>query len=475
MWRQRKTKILATLGPASADPEIIGRMVEAGADVFRLNMSHGSHDEHRRLFRIIRDLEAGSGRPLGVLADLQGPKLRVGTFAEGRIGLCAGKRLRLDLDTAPGDADRVTLPHPEIFTVLKKGLEVLLDDGRVRLRVEKAAPDHAETVVLAGTELSDHKGVNIPGAVLPLRALTPKDHADLEFALGLGVDWIAMSFVQRPDDVAEGRKLIAGRAGLVAKIEKPSAIEALDGIIELADAIMVARGDLGVELPVEEVPGLQKQIVRASRAAGKPVIVATQMLESMIAAPTPTRADVSDVATAVYDGADAVMLSAESAAGAYPIEAVAMMNRIAEQAEHDPLYRPLMEAWPTPPEATAADAISAAARQVAETLGAAAIVTYTTTGSTTLRAARARPTVPILALTPKPETARRLAILWGTHCVFTDDPTDFTEMVQRACRIAVRDGLAHAGQRLVITAGVPFGTPGATNVLRIAVVGRDVT
>ena len=475
MWRQRKTKILATLGPASADQEIIGRMVDAGADVFRLNMSHGSQADHRRLFQIIRDLEAGSGRPLGVLADLQGPKLRVGTFAEGRISLCVGKRLRLDLDTAPGDEGRVTLPHPEIFAALKSGLEVLLDDGRVRLRVEKAAADHAETVILAGTELSDRKGVNIPGAVVPLRALTNKDHADLEFALGLGVDWIGMSFVQRPDDVAEGRKLIAGRAGLVAKIEKPAAIESLDGIIELADAIMVARGDLGVELPVEEVPGLQKQIVRASRAAGKPVIVATQMLESMIEAPTPTRAEVSDVATAVYDGADAVMLSAESAAGAYPVEAVAMMNRIAEQAEQDPMYRALIEASPTPPEATAADAISAAARQVAETLGAAAIVTYTTTGSTTLRAARQRPTVPILALTPKRDTARRLAILWGTHCVFTDDPTDFTEMVERACRIAVRDGLAQAGQRLVITAGVPFGTPGATNVLRVAVVGRDVT
>ncbi|MCH8187969.1 MAG: pyruvate kinase, partial [Proteobacteria bacterium] len=325
MWRQRKTKILATLGPASAEPEIIRRMVEAGADVFRLNMSHGSHDDHRRLFRIIRDLEAASGRPLGVLADLQGPKLRVGTFAEGRIGLCVGKRLRLDLDSAPGDEGRVTLPHPEIFAVLKSGQEVLLDDGRVRLRVEKAAPDHADTIVLAGTELSDHKGVNIPGAVLPLKALTHKDHADLEFALGLGVDWIAMSFVQRPDDVAEGRKLIAGRAGLVAKIEKPAAIEALDGIIELADGIMVARGDLGVELPVEEVPGLQKQIVRASRAAGKPVIVATQMLASMIEAPTPTRAEVSDVATAVYDGADAVMLSAETATGAFPVEAVALM------------------------------------------------------------------------------------------------------------------------------------------------------
>ena len=473
MWRQRKTKILATLGPASSEPEVIRQLVEAGADAFRLNMSHGSHDDHRRLFRIIRDLEAGSGRPLGVVADLQGPKLRIGNFSEGRIDLCAGKRLRLDLDTSMGDEGRVTLPHPEVFAALKKGLEVLLDDGRVRLRVEKAAPDHAETVVLVGTELSDHKGVNVPGAVVPLKALTNKDHRDLEFALGLGVDWIAMSFIQRPDDVAEGRKLIAGRAGLIAKIEKPAAIQTLDGIIELSDAIMVARGDLGVELPVEEVPGLQKQIVRASRAAGKPVIVATQMLESMIEAPTPTRAEVSDVATAVYDGADAVMLSAESAVGDYPVEAVAMMNRIAEQAEHDPMYRALKEAWPNPPEATSADAISAAARQVAETLGAAAIVTYTTTGSTTLRAARQRPTVPILALTPRRNTARRLAILGGTHCAPTDDPTDFTEMVERACRVAVRDGLAEPGQRLVITAGVPFGTPGATNVLRVAVVGRD--
>ncbi len=475
MWRQRKTKILATLGPASADVGTIHRMVEAGADVFRLNLSHGSHADHRRLFGIIRDLESSFGHPIGIVADLQGPKLRIGTFVGGRIDLCEGKRLRLDLDAAPGNEDRAPLPHPEVFAALDCGHEVLLDDGRVRLRVEKSAADYADTVVVAGNELSDHKGVNVPGAVLPLKALTDKDHADLQFVLGLGVDWVAMSFIQRPDDVAEGRKLIAGRAGLMAKIEKPAAVESLDGIIELADGIMVARGDLGVEMPVEEVPGLQKRIVRASRAAGKPVIVATQMLDSMIDAPTPTRAEVSDIATAVYDGADAVMLSAETAAGAYPIESVAMMDRIAEQAERDPVYRALMEASPMPIEATSADAISAAARQVAETLGAAAIVTYTTTGSTTLRAAHQRPTVPILALTPKRETARRLAIVWGTHCAPTDDPTDFTEMVESACRVAVRDGLAKAGERLVITAGVPFGTPGATNILRIADVGRDVT
>ncbi len=468
MRRQRSAKIIATLGPASADAEVIEALFLAGADVFRLNFSHGQRETQQAAHTAIRELERRSGRPVAILADLQGPKLRLGSFAEGRAELAPGQRFRLDLTAEPGDAKRAPLPHPEIFAALQVGTEVLIDDGRIRLRVDKAGPDQAQTEVLAGGEISDRKGVNLPGAVLPITALTDKDRGDLQFALDLDVDWVALSFVQRPEDVAEVRKIIAGRAGLMAKIEKPSALEHLDDIIDIADGLMVARGDLGVELPVEEVPGLQKRIIRAARAAGKPVVVATQMLESMVQAAIPTRAEVSDVGTAVYDGADAMMLSAETASGAFPVEAVTMMNRVIEQVESDALYRNLMDAEHLPPEATAADAISAAARQVAETLRAGAIVTYTGTGSTALRAARERPIVPILVLTPKLDTARRLAVVWGVHCVQTEDTTDFTDMVERAGRIALRDGFANGGDRLVITAGVPFGTPGATNVLRIA-------
>jgi pyruvate kinase len=472
LQRSRNTKIVATLGPSSSTPEKIRALAEEGADVFRLNLSHGSHDDHRKIHGIIRAVEQEISRPLGVLADLQGPKIRIGNFSSGSVHLASGQPFRLDLDEANGNINRVSLPHPEVLTVLSEGDAVLLNDGKIRLEVTKGDAKGVDCTVIVGGDLSDHKGVNIPGVVLPLQALTPKDLIDLPFVLDLGVDWIGLSFVQRAENVAEVRKHVAGRAGLMAKIEKPSAIDELDHIIELADGIMVARGDLGVEVPVEEVPGLQKKIVRAARAAGKPVVVATQMLESMITAPVPTRAEVSDVATAVYDGADAVMLSAESAAGEYPIESVAMMNRVVEQAEHDPQYRTLIEASPTPPEANAADAISAAAKQVAETLGAVAIVTYTTTGSTTLRAARQRPTVPILALTPIMATARRLSILWGVHCIPTNDPRDFGEMVERAGFQAHEEGFAEYGERLVITAGVPFGTPGATNVLRISVVRK---
>ncbi|HJP20811.1 MAG: pyruvate kinase [Alphaproteobacteria bacterium] len=468
MRRQRSSKIIATLGPASAGAEVIEALFLAGADVFRLNFSHGERETHQATHAAIRELERRSGRPIAILADLQGPKLRLGSFAKGRAELAPGQRFRLDLTQEPGNAKRAPLPHPEIFAALEVGTEVLIDDGRIRLRVDKVEADQAQTEVLAGGEISDRKGVNLPGAVLPITALTDKDRGDLQFALDLDVDWVALSFVQRPEDVAEVRKIIAGRAGLMAKIEKPSAIEHLEDIIDIADGLMVARGDLGVELPVEEVPGLQKRIIRAARAAGKPVVVATQMLESMVHAAMPTRAEVSDVGTAVYDGADAMMLSAETASGAYPVEAVTMMNRVIEQVESDDLYRNLMDAEHLPPEATAADAISAAARQVAETLKAGAIVTYTGTGSTALRAARERPVVPILVLTPKLDTARRLAVVWGVHCVQTEDTTDFTDMVERAGRIALRDAFATGGDRLVITAGVPFGTPGATNVLRIA-------
>jgi pyruvate kinase len=466
--RLRSAKIVATLGPASSSPDVIRGLFDAGVDVFRLNFSHGGHDEHKARLAAIRAVEKAVGRPIGVMADLQGPKLRLGTFAAGAVQLARGAAFRLDLDAAPGDARRAPLPHPEIFQALRPGTELLINDGKVRLAVADCGAGFAATRVVAGGEVSDRKGVNVPGAVLPISALTAKDRADLAAALDWGVDWVALSFVQRPEDVAEGRKLVAGRAGVLVKLEKPAAIERLDEIVELADAVMVARGDLGVEMPAEDVPPLQKTIIHACRLAGKPVIVATQMLESMIHAAAPTRAEASDVATAVYDGADCVMLSAETAAGAYPLEAVAIMSRIIQRVEADPLYRATLDAAHLAPEHTAPDAISAAARQVAHTVAASAIVSYTSSGATALRAARERPAVPILALTPNRATARRLALLWGAHCIQTADIASFADMVQRATRLAHRDGFAQPGERIVITAGVPFGTPGATNILRIA-------
>jgi len=472
MRRRRSAKIVATLGPASSSPERIRALFDAGVDVFRLNFSHGTQQEHEARFATIRRIEAATGRPIGILADLQGPKLRLGTFAEGKIELGAGARFRLDLDHGAGDETRAPLPHPEIFEALEPGTELLLDDGKVRLQTESCGAGFAETRCLVGGILSDRKGVNVPNAVLPLSAITAKDRADLAFALDHGADWIAFSFVQRPDDVAEGRKLVGGRAGVMVKLEKPSAIQHLHEIIELADGLMVARGDLGVEMPPEDVPSVQKQVVHACRVAGKPVIVATQMLESMVTAPTPTRAEASDVATAVYEGADAVMLSAETAAGRYPIESVAMMNRIACRVQEDPLYYSMLEGARIEHEHTTSDAISAAACQVARLVDAAAIVSYTTSGATALRAARERPEVPILVLTSNLGTARRLAVLWGAHCVHTSDVKSFSDMVQKAVRIAHREKIAEIGQRVVITAGVPFGTPGATNILRIAWIDR---
>jgi len=469
MRRQRSAKIVATLGPASSAPETIAALFHAGVDVFRLNFSHGERGDHQARIEAVRALEKETGRPIGILADLQGPKLRLGTFAAGKVRLMPGAHFRLDLDRKPGDAERAPLPHPEIFAALEPGTELLLDDGKVRLKVESCGADFAETAVIDGGELSDRKGVNVPNAVLPVAALTEKDRADLLFALDAGVDWIALSFVQRPEDVAEARKLVANRAGVMVKLEKPSAVGRLAEIIELSDALMVARGDLGVEMPPEDVPPVQKQIVHACRLAGKPVIVATQMLESMIHAAVPTRAEASDVATAIYEGADAVMLSAETAAGEYPVEAVKMMDRIIRRVQADPFYNAGLHAdAAAQPEHTSSDAISAAARQVAHTIGAAAICSYTTSGATALRAARERPDAPILALTSRLQTARKLALVWGLHCVHTRDVTNFADMVNRATSIAHREGFAERGQRIVVTAGVPFGTPGATNVLRIA-------
>ena len=472
MRRQRSAKIVATLGPASSSPAMLRALFDAGVDVFRCNFSHGTHDDHRKLFTAIRQVEHEAGRPIGILADMQGPKLRLGNFAGGRVQLPVGAHFRLDLDGGLGDEHRAPLPHPEVFHALEPGNDLLIDDGKVRLKVLDCGPDFAETQCLVGGTLSNHKGVNVPHCVLPISAVTEKDRADLSFALENGADWIALSFVQRPEDVAEGRKLIGSAAGLLVKLEKPSAIRRLDEIIDLADALMVARGDLGVEMPPEDVPTVQKQVIHACRLAGKPVIVATQMLESMINAPTPTRAEASDVATAVYEGADAVMLSAETAVGEYPVEAVAIMDRIARRVQDDPLYFASLQTKLLEHEHTDPDAISAAACQVAATVGAAAIVSYTTSGATALRAARERPGVPILVLTSSHATARRLALLWGAHCVHAADVRRFADMVATAVRIAHREDIAQPGQRVVVTAGVPFGTPGATNTLRIAWVDR---
>lgn len=473
MRREHRTKIVATLGPASSSEKTIADLFEVGVDVFRLNFSHGTQEDHRKNYEIIRRLERKTKRPIAVLMDLQGPKLRIGTFADGPVTLVQGAAFRLDQSKAEGDQSRVRLPHKEIYQAIKPGTDLLLDDGKLQLRVVKCGKDFADCEVVTGGALSNRKGVNVPGVVLPLSPLTPKDKDDMRFGLDLGIDWCGLSFVQRPEDIAEARKLIAGRAAIIAKLEKPAAIDRLEEIIELSDAVMVARGDLGVEMPPEDVPVLQKRIIRACRQHGKPVVVATQMLESMIDSPTPTRAEASDVATAVYDGADAVMLSAETAAGKYPVQAAGMMNRIIERVQIAPSYRRAIDIDRLEPEATAADAISAAARQVAHTLSAAAIVTFTTSGSTTLRAARERPEVPVICLTPVIETARRLAIVWGVHSVHTSDARNFQDMVVKASHFAVADGFAKANDRIIITAGVPFGTPGATNVLRITRVAAD--
>jgi pyruvate kinase len=475
MRRTRKAKILATLGPASSDREMIGRLFHAGADVFRINMSHTDHDLLRRLVTTIRAVEADVGRPIGILADLQGPKLRIGAFADRTVTLTRGQTFTLDSDPTPGDATRVELPHPEILAALAPGHRLLLDDGKVRLRVVEATPDKAVTTVEFGTVLSNRKGVSIPDSIVVFTALTPKDRSDLEAALNAGVDWIGLSFVQRPEDLAEVKKVAAGRAWVLAKIEKPQAVERLQAIVEQADALMVARGDLGVEMPLEKVPGIQKQITRAARRAGKPVVVATQMLESMITAPTPTRAEVSDVATAVFEGADAIMLSAESASGAYPEESVATMDRIAAEVERDPNYVQILRAQRTDPEATGADAISAAARQIAETLHLAAICSFTASGTTAMRAARERPQTPVIALSPVLNTARRLSLVWGLHCVVSEERHDLDAMVDRACQVAHEEGFAKPGERIILTAGVPLGTPGSTNMLRIAFLSEDGT
>jgi pyruvate kinase len=467
MRRDRRAKIVATVGPASAAPDMLKALFLAGVDTFRLNFSHGSQQDHARVHAAIRALEQETKRPIGILLDLQGPKIRIGTLRDKKITVEAGETIRFVLSGSDGDRSAIPLPHPEIFAAVAPGHDLLVDDGRVRVRVTVLGGDFIEAKVIVGGAISNHKGVNLPGTVLDLSPLTPKDRADLEFGLQLGVDWVALSFVQKPSDVIEARSLIGARAGLMAKIEKPAALERIDDIIRMSDAIMVARGDLGVEIPHEDVPGRQKELVRACRLAVKPVIVATQMLDSMVAAPTPTRAEVSDVATAVYDGADAVMLSAESATGRYPREAVEMMDRIIKSTEQHKMYRSIVEATQPGEEQTPPHAVATAAADLASAIHATAIVAYTSSGTTAARVARKRPSLPILAITPNPEVSRRLCLLWGAHSVLSEDVHSYEEMVERATAFTVEEEFARARDLLVVVAGIPFGEAGTTNNLRV--------
>lgn len=468
MLRNRNVKIVATLGPASSDLATIRALFEAGADVFRLNMSHGSHAEIAARHALVRQVEQETGQPIALLADLQGPKLRVGSFSVSAVELEEGQRFRFDLNPAEGDHSRVTLPHPEIFAALEPGARLLVNDGKIRAMVDKCGPDFADCTIVVGGVISNRKGVNVPDVVLPLRALSDKDRADLEFACDLGVDWLALSFVQRAEDVTEARELARGRAAILAKIEKPAAVKAFDEIAAVSDGIMVARGDLGVELPVHAVPPIQKRLVRRSRALAKPVIVATQMLESMIESPVPTRAEVSDVATAIYEGADAVMLSAESAAGNYPVEAVRTMHNVAVSVEGDVTYRQVIAAFRSYERSTVADGIVSAAREIAESTDIKAICCFTESGNTAIKVARERPQVPILALSPSVQTLRRLCLVWGVACVVTGPINRFKSAVVSAARAVREMGFGTAEDQIVVTAGVPFNVPGTTNILRVA-------
>jgi len=467
MHRNRRAKIVATVGPASNTPDMLKTLFLAGVDTFRLNFSHGTQADHAKVHAAIRALEAEVGRPIAILQDLQGPKIRVGTIRDGKIAVAAGDKIRFVRSGSDGDAGAIPLPHPEVFDAILPGQDLLIDDGRVRARVTGLGDDHIDATVVIGGTISNRKGVNLPGTVLNLSPLTEKDRADLEFGLNLGVDWVALSFVQKPEDVIEARALIKERAGVMVKIEKPAALAHIDDMVRLVDALMVARGDLGVEIPHEEVPGRQKELVRACRIAAKPVIVATQMLDSMVAAPTPTRAEASDVATAIYDGADAVMLSAESASGQYPLEAVAMMDRIICSTERHKLYRSLIAAGADVEEESAPHAVAAAAAGLAESIGAKAIVGFTSSGTTVARISRKRPSLPILAITPDLQVARRMALMWGAHSVHSEDARSYEEMVTIAEATVRAEAFAEHGELAVVVAGIPFGQSGTTNNLRV--------
>jgi len=474
MRRNRRVKLVATVGPASSSPQMLEKLFQAGVDVFRINMSHASHELARELQLRIRDLSAKHSYPIGILADLQGPKFRLGAFQDERVKVESGSAFTFLRHETRGTSDQVYLPHPQIFEAVQPGHTLLLDDGKLRMKVSSCNDDKIVAEVLVGGMLASRKGISLPDTLLPISPLTEKDREDLDFALKMGVDWVALSFVQRGADVEEAKEIVAGRAAVMVKIEKPQAIDDLNAIIAAADGFMVARGDLGVEMPIEKVPGLQKKITRKARAAGKPVVIATQMLESMISSPVPTRAEVSDVATAVFEGADAIMLSAESAVGKYPTEAIQMMDRIAQEVENDKGYQAILYAWQTEPQPTAEDAIAAAAHAIANTVQLSAIVCYTATGSTARRVARERPNLPVIALTPVPETAHQLSVVWGLHSVVLDaDPLNTTDMMRKACQIAFSSGFAKAGEGILITGGVPLGTPGTTNMIRIAFINEE--
>jgi len=473
MKRIRRAKILSTLGPSSSSLEIIERLFIEGTDVFRLNFSHGSIEEHRNNLDKIRNLEKKYDYPICILADLQGPKLRIGGFKKKKEKLKLGQKFNLDLSNELGDSLRVNFPHPDIYEILTPNSKILIDDGRIKMQVLEQHKEYLVTELLNEGIISDNKGVNIPDTVLPISSITSKDKSDVSKALDMGVDWVALSFVQSAESVMELKKIVNEKAFIMAKIEKPSAVKSIKQILDVVDGIMIARGDLGVELPPERVPAIQKNIIQQCREAGKPVIVATQMLESMINNNTPTRAEASDVANAIYDGADAVMLSAESAIGKYPIESVVMMNNIIQSVENDSKNYNESIQMQNKHDKSTTDAITNAAYTICENAQAKAIVTFSVSGRTTLRMSRERAPVRVVGISPNLNTARKLQIAWGVHSCFGEDAQNTKQMVANACRIVKKADLGEPGDAIVITAGVPFGNAGSTNLLRIAKIIAD--
>lgn len=471
----RATKIVATIGPASRDPRTLARMIDAGLNVVRMNFSHGDHEDHRQTVQMVRELAAQKGVTVGILQDLQGPKIRVGRFAEGAVTLAAGQKFTITMDDVEGDDERVGSTYKGLALDVHPGMTLLLDDGNLNLKVDRVRGQDVETTVVIGGVLKNNKGINVPQADLSVPALSDKDVQDMEFGAELGVDWVALSFVRSRDDLLLARHYLTrfgSRAKLMAKIEKPQAVERFEDILREVDGVMVARGDLGVEMRPEQVPTIQKRLIRLCREAGKPVITATQMLESMISLPRPTRAEASDVANAIYDGTDAVMLSAESAAGQYPVESVAMMDRIAREAESSEHYE-LVQRQVVVDTELAQDAIALAACSIGAKLEASAIVTFTSTGGAAYRVAKNRPPLAILALTPNEQTRNQLALSWGVVPMLSEDPRDTDDMVRIANAELRQSGLADAGDRYVITAGVPFGVRGTTNMLRVEHLRED--
>ncbi len=470
---ETKTNILATLGPSTDTKEMIAKLLDAGADAFRVNFSHGDHKTHKKRIRFVRELEKERGICIGILADMQGPKLRIGEMSDNSI-LVEGEEFVLDTKKEMGNSKRAPMYHKEIYAAIKKGDDLLINDGNLGLRVvETNNKDYAKTVVTIGGVLTSKKGVNLPNTKLDIKAITPKDEKDLEFALKCGVDYIGLSFVQHQEDVLHAKKLVGDKAWIISKFEKPSAVEDLEKIIELSDGVMVARGDLGVECPIQTVPVLQKRIVKEARKQGKPVIVATQMLESMIMAPTPTRAEVSDIATAVYDSVDTVMLSAETAAGRFPVEAVTMMHKIINAVEGDSVCKSMATNSRNKSfNVSQSDAITYGASQVSEVLEKVkAIVTFTSSGFTTRLASRERPCLPIVAITQQVSVARKMSILWGVNCYINKSVYKSLEKAhQIAIKIIKDNDYAKTGDHVILTAGFPLNQQGLTNMLNTVLI-----